>query len=455
MTKSKPKHTTFQEELIDELLKAYPAPTQEDLFGPDGLVKQFSKALIERCLAAELSTHLGYEKHERGGEEKPNHRNGVSRKTLKSEQGPVEIAVPRDREGSYDPLLVKKYQTSLTGFNEKILWMYAHGLSTRDIQAQLQEWYGVEVSPTLISNVTDAVMDEVRQWQNRPLESLYPIMYMDCLVVKVKENQRLLNKAVYLALGIALDGQKELLGMWISEHEGARFWLSVCTELRNRGMQDCFIACVDGLTGLPEAIEAVFPQTQVQLCMVHMVRNSLKYVHYKQRKEVAADLRSIYSAATSDDAEYQLELFAEKWDKLYPAISKIWHAHWARVIPLFAFPEDIRKVIYTTNAIESVNMTLRVRFVCSKTVKTGEEQQQERGIQLTTDSLMMGAIPIPPGEERNSILPSVAIGHQSEKREEMGQRCKLDATTTPSKLLWLAQANLHQNRRYHEQANTS
>lgn len=356
---TKTKKTPFPVELIDELLKTCPNTTQEDLFGPDGLVKQFSKALIERSLQAEMSTHLGYEKHERGTEEKPNHRNGSSHKTLKSEQGPVEIAVPRDREGHFEPLLVKKYQTSLTGFNEKILWMYAHGFSTRDIQAQLLEWYGVEVSPTLISNVTEAVMEEVRQWQNRPLEELYPILYMDCLVVKVKENQRLLNKAVYLALGVTLEGKKELLGMWISENEGAKFWLAVCTELRNRGMKDCFIACVDGLTGLPEAIETVFPHTQVQLCMVHMVRNSLKYVNYKQRKEVAADLRAIYSAATSDDAEYQLELFAEKWDKHYPAISRTWRAHWAHVVPLFAFPEEIRKVIYTTNAIESVNMTLR------------------------------------------------------------------------------------------------
>lgn len=365
MTQAKPtspyhKDTTIPTTLIDELLQNCPErPTQEDLFGPEGVVKQLSKALIERCLAAELTTHLGYEKHERSEEEKPNHRNGFSTKTLKSEQGTVEIAIPRDRAGSFDPLLVKKYQTSLTGFNEKILWLYAHGLSTRDIQAQIQEWYGVEVSPQLISNVTDAVMEEVRQWQNRPLESLYPIMYMDCLVVKVKENQRLINKAVYLALGVTMEGQKELLGMWISENESAKFWLAVCTELSNRGMKDCFITCVDGLTGLPEAIETVFPHTQVQLCMVHMVRNSLKYVNYKLRKEVAKDLKTIYSAATADEAEFQLEMFAEKWDKQYPAISKSWRTHWDRVIPLFAFPEMIRRVIYTTNAIESVNSTLR------------------------------------------------------------------------------------------------
>jgi putative transposase len=360
MKMKKAKASTIREELLDELLQGCSAvPTQEELFGPDGVVKKLSAALIQRCLEAELTTHLGYEKHERKAEEKPNHRNGYSRKTLKSDQGEVQIAIPRDREGSFDPIVVKKHQTSLTGFNEKILWLYAHGLSTRDIQAQLLEWYGVEVSPQLISNVTDAVMDEVRHWQNRPLESLYPILYMDCLGVKVKENQRLINKAVYLALGVTLEGQKELLGMWISENEGAKFWLNVCTELSKRGMKDCFIACVEGLAGLPESIETVFPKTQVQLCMVHLVRNSLKYVNYKQRKEVATDLKTIYSAPTAEEAAFQLELFAEKWDRQSPAISRSWRTHWDRVVPLFAFPEMIRRVIYTTNAIESVNSTLR------------------------------------------------------------------------------------------------
>jgi putative transposase len=365
MTKAKAKSefykgTTIPNTLLDELMKQLPAmPTQEDLFGPEGVVKQLSAALIERCLQAELSTHLGYEKNQRAEEARPNHRNGYARKTLKSDAGEVELAIPRDREGSYDPLLVKRGQTSLTGFTEKILWLYAHGLSTRDIQAQILDWYGVEVSPQLISNVTEAVMDEVRRWQNRPLEEVYPILYMDCLQLKVRENQRVINKAVYLALGVTREGHKELLGMWISESEGAKFWLTVCTQLRNRGMKDCDIACVDGLTGFPEAIETVFPQTQVQLCMVHMVRNSLKYVNYKQRAEVARDLKAIYSAATEADAEFNLELFAEKWDQAYPAISKMWHTHWEHVVPLFSYPEEIRKVIYTTNAIESVNMTLR------------------------------------------------------------------------------------------------
>jgi putative transposase len=354
------KGTSIPTTLLDELMQHLPAmPTQEDLFGPEGVVKQLSAALIERCLQTELSTHLGYEKNQRRDVARPNHRNGFSEKTLKSDAGEVTISIPRDREGSYDPLLVKRGQTSLTGFNEKILWLYAHGLSTRDIQAQILDWYGVEVSPQLISNVTEAVMDEVRQWQNRPLETLYPILYMDCLQLKVRENQRIISKAVYLALGVTMEGHKELLGMWISESEGAKFWLSVCTELRNRGMKDCYIACVDGLTGFPEAIETVFPQTQVQLCLVHMVRNSLKYVNYKQRAEVAKDLKTIYSAATEAEAEFNLELFAEKWDQQYPTIGKSWRAHWTRIIPLFSYPEEIRKVIYTTNAIESVNMTLR------------------------------------------------------------------------------------------------
>ena len=348
---------TIRRELIDELLKEYPHP--QDILAGDGLLKQLTKAVIERCLETELDTHLGYPKHARQGNETGNRRNGRSQKTLKGEQGHVEIDVPRDRQGTFEPQLVKKGQTRLEGFDDKILALYARGMTTRDIQAQLQELYGVEVSPTLISNVTEGVMDEVRQWQTRSLEPVYPIVYVDCLVVNVRENQRVINKALYLVLAVNLEGQKELLGMWIAQTEGAKFWLQVLTELQNRGVKDLFIACVDGLNGLPEAIETVYPQTRVQLCMVHLVRNSLRYVSYKHMKAVATDLKAIYSASTESEAEFNLELFAEKWDGLYPSISKSWRAHWTRVIPLFAFPEDIRKVIYTTNAIESVNMTLR------------------------------------------------------------------------------------------------
>ena len=347
----------IRRELIDELLKDYPNP--QDVLAEDGLLKQLTKAVIERCLETELDTHLGYPKHGRAGEATGNRRNGHSPKTLKGEQGQVEIDVPRDRQGNFEPQLVKKGQTRLEGFDDKILALYARGMTTRDIQAQLQELYGVEVSPTLISNVTEAVMDEVRQWQARPLEALYPIVYFDCLVVKVREHQRVINKALYLALGVNLSGYKELLGMWLAQSEGAKFWLSVLTELQNRGVKEIFIACVDGLTGFPEAIEAAYPQTRVQLCMVHLVRNSLRYVSYKHMKQVATDLKAIYSASTEAEAELQLELFAEKWDARYASISKSWRAHWPRVIPLFAFPGEIRKVIYTTNAIESLNMTLR------------------------------------------------------------------------------------------------
>jgi putative transposase len=349
---------TIRPERIDELLKDYETP--QDILGEGGLLKELTKAVIERCLETELDTHLGYPKHTRKGNATGNMRNGHSQKTLKGEQGHLDIEVPRDRQGTFEPQLVKKGQTRLEGFDEKILALYARGMTTRDIQAQLQELYGVEVSATLISNVTEAVMDEVRQWQTRPLESVYPIVYVDCLVVKVRENQRVRNYALYLVLAINLEGHKELLGMWMAP--SAKELSSGCrcsTFLQNRGVKDIFIACVDGLNGLPEAIETVYPQTRVQLCMVHLVRNSLRYVSHKHMKEVATDLKAISSASTESEAEFNLELFAEKWDALDPGISKSWRAHWTRVIPLFAFPEDIRKVIYTPNAIESVNRTLR------------------------------------------------------------------------------------------------
>ncbi|GCE03518.1 IS256 family transposase [Dictyobacter aurantiacus] len=351
------KRMTIRRELIDELLKECSDPKQ--LLAEGGFLKQLTGALIERCLEAEMEEHLGYPKHGKRTEECTNVRNGRSRKTLKGSQGVVSIDMPRDRDASFEPVLIPKHETRLEGFDEKILALYARGMTTRDIQAQIQELYGVDISATFVSNVTEAVLDEVRQWQNRPLEVLYPIVYVDCLVVKVRENQRIINRALYLALGVNMQGQKELLGMWLGHNEGAKFWLSVFTELHNRGLKDMFVACVDGLTGLPEAIETLYPQTQVQLCMVHMVRNSLKYVSYKHRKEVAADLKQIYAAATEMEAEFQLELFAEKWDPKYASISKLWRSHWSHVIPLFTYPEDIRKVIYTTNAIESVNMSLR------------------------------------------------------------------------------------------------
>lgn len=315
-----------------------------------------------------------------------NRRNGHSKKTIKGEFGEAEIVVPRDRTSEFEPILVKKGQTRFDGFDDKILALYARGMTTRDIQAQLQELYGVEVSPGLISNVTDAVEEERKLWQNRPLDALYPIVYFDAIVVKVRQEGRVINKAIHLALGVNLSGNKELLGMWMTQNESAKFWLSILTELQNRGVKDIFIACIDaprfrgklppeswlGLTGFADAIEAVFPKTQVQLCIVHMVRNSLRYVSYKDRKAVAADLKLIYTASTEAEAEQRLMAFAEKWDKQYPIISKSWLAHWQRVIPFFAFPSEIRKAIYTTNAIESVNMTLRKVLKNHRTFPTDE-----------------------------------------------------------------------------------
>ncbi len=284
---------------------------------------------------------------------------GIARKQLRVRQGEAEIGVPRDRESEFEPIIVKKGQTRFDGFDDKILSLYARGMSVRDIQAQLQDLYGVDVSAGLISNITDAVEEERKIWQNRGLDRVYPIVYFDAIVVKVRQDGRVINKAIHLALGVNLSGTKELLGMWMTQNESAKFWLSILTELHNRGLKDIFIACVDGLTGFADAVEAIFPKTQVQLCIVHMVRNSLSYVSYKDRKAVAADLRLIYTASTEAEAEQHLVSFAEKWDKQYPTISKSWLNHWSHIIPFFAFPPEIRKAIYTTNAIESVNMTLR------------------------------------------------------------------------------------------------
>ena len=348
---------TFRPELLDELLQGYQNP--EDLLGEGGILKQLTKALVERCLDAEMDEHLEAER-EQPNEEKPkNRRNGHSKKTIKGEFGEAEIVTPRDRNSEFEPILVKKGQTRFDGFDDKILSLYARGMTVRDIQAQLQDLYGVEVSAGLISKVTDAVEEERKLWQNRALDPVYPIVYFDALVVKVRQDGRVINKAIHLALGVNLSGTKELLGMWMTQTESAKFWLAVLTELQNRGIKDIYIACCDGLTGFPDAIEAVFPKTQVQLCIVHLVRNSLSYVSYKDRKAVATDLKQIYSASTEAEAERHLVAFAEVWDKQYPSVSKSWMTHWNRIIPFFAFPLEIRRAIYTTNAIESMNMTLR------------------------------------------------------------------------------------------------
>jgi transposase-like protein len=347
--------------MLDDLLSDYQTP--EQIFGEQGLVKLLTQRLVERALQAELGHHLSQaadqETEEPGAAPARNSRNGFSKKTVKTELGEVPLQIPRDRQGTFEPILVPKGQRRLSGLDDKIIALYARGLSTRDIQSQLEDLYGITLSATLISQVTDAVMDEVRQWQTRPLDALYPIVYLDALQVKVRQEGRVSNQAIYVVLGINLEGEKEVLGLWMSGKEGAKFWLQVLTELKNRGVEDIFIACVDGLTGFPEAIEAVYPKTKVQLCIVHLIRNSLQYVSWKQRKAVAADLKPIYQAATVAEAEAALEAFAEQWDDVYPTISALWLRHWERIIPFFDYPPDIRKVIYTTNAIESLNRSLR------------------------------------------------------------------------------------------------
>lgn len=343
--------------LIDSLLADYKKP--EDLIGEHGLLKQLTKALVERALQAEMAEHLGHDKHETVNNATGNTRNGKSRKTLKGEFGELPIKIPRDREGSFEPLIISKHQTRWAGFDDKILSLYARGMTTREIQQHLTEMYGTEVSPTLISTVTDGVMDEVKQWQSRPLDAVYPVIYLDCIHAKVRDAGSVRTKAIYLAIGINMEGHKEILGLWIAQTEGAKFWLSVVTELKNRGVQDIFIACVDGLKGFPEAIETVYPHAIVQLCIVHMVRNSLNYVGWNKRKEVAADLRLVYSAATIDEAEQALADFEDKWNNAYPPIARSWRNNWQRIIPFFDYPPEIRRIIYTTNAIESVNMSLR------------------------------------------------------------------------------------------------
>jgi putative transposase len=348
---------TIRPELLDELLQHYSKP--EDLTGENGLLKQLTKALVERALNVEMDVHLADPKYKGEGKAKLDRRNGHSQKTLKGEFGEAIIDIPRDRNGEFEPVIVKKGQTRFDGFDGKILSLYGRGMTTRDIQDQLKDMYGVEVSATLISQVTDAVLDEVKTWQCRALSAVYPLMWFDAIVIKVRENGRVVNKAIHLVLALNLKGEKELLGMWITQNEGAKFWMNVLTDLKNRGVQDLFVACVDGLTGFPEAIAATYPQALVQLCMVHLVRNSVAFVSYKDRKAVCADLKAIYSAATEDEAQMALELFAGRWDGQYPTISKSWRAHWVNVIPMFVFPPEIRKVMYTTNAIESVNMCLR------------------------------------------------------------------------------------------------
>ena len=349
--------TAIAPELLDQLLANYSKP--EDLTGENGLFKQLKKALIERALGAELTEHLGYEKGDPAGRGSGNSRNGTSSKTLLTEDGAVEISVPRDRAGSFEPQLVAKGQTRFDGFDDKILSLYARGMTVREIQGHLSELYGIDVSPDLISRVTDAVLEEVREWQNRPLDPVYPVIFFDALRVKIRDEGLVKNKAVYIALALNAEGEKEVLGLWIEQTEGAKFWLKVMNDLKVRGVSDILIAVVDGLKGFPEAISTVFPQTLVQTCIVHLIRNSLAFVTWKDRKTIMPWIKAIYQAENADQALVRLDEFEAEWGKRYPAIGAAWRRAWEHVIPFFAFAPAIRKMIYTTNAVEALNRSLR------------------------------------------------------------------------------------------------
>lgn len=347
----------IRKELLDELIAGYKKP--EDLLGPGGLLKQLTAALVERAMDAELTEHLGYDKHDPAGRGSGNSRNGTSKKTLKTGRGDIPIQVPRDRKGDFEPVIVPTGKTHFDGFDDQILSMYARGMTVRDIQNHLLEMYGTEVSPALISRVTDSVVEELKAWQNRPLDPVWPIVYLDALVLKVRDQGVVQNKHAYLAIGVNMQGTKEVLGLWLEHNEGAKFWMKVITELKNRGVQDILLACCDGLKGFPEAIEAVFPNTVVQTCIVHMIRNSIRFVSYKDRRSVVVALKPIYTAVSEQAAAEALEDFDKEWGQRYPMIVQSWRTNWERVTPFLAFPADIRKVIYTTNAIESLNAQLR------------------------------------------------------------------------------------------------
>jgi putative transposase len=348
-------------------LQAMAEELAKDIRTPDDLSQlsaYLTKLTVEAALKGEMNHHLGYDKNDSTGHNSGNNRNGHSSKRLIGDHGQIDIQTPRDRNATFEPQLIKKGQSRITGMDQQILSLYAKGMSTRDIVATFDEMYGAEISAGLVSQVTNTVMDKVVEWQSRPLDAVYPIVYLDCIVLKIRQDKRVINKAIYLVLGINIEGHKELLGMWISENEGAKFWLSVLTDLKNRGVKHMLIACVDGLKGFPDAINSTFPNAKIQLCIVHMVRNSLKFVPWKDYKEVVADLKNIYQSVTEREASMELDNFAKKWDEKYPQISKSWRSNWENLITIFDYPADIRKVIYTTNAIESLNSVIR------KSVKT-------------------------------------------------------------------------------------
>jgi putative transposase len=347
------KAPSIPDAVLDQLLAGGDA---KDAFGRDGLLDALKKAFAERALSAEMDHHLAIGEPDGSA----NSRNGFGSKTVLTDTGKIELEIPRDRLASFDPKLIGKYQRRFPGFDDKVISMYARGMSTREIQGHLQELYGLDVSPDLISTVTDSVLDEIAEWQNRPLERLYPLVFFDAIRVKIRDEGSVKNKAIYVALGVRIDGRKEILGLWIEQNEGAKFWLSVMNEIRRRGTEDILIAIVDGLKGFPDAITAVFPQTRVQTCIVHLIRNSLDFVPWKDRKAVVAALKRIYQAKNAQVAQDELDAFADgAWGVKYPPIAAMWRRHWTEVIPFFAFPAEVRKMIYTTNAIESLNAKLR------------------------------------------------------------------------------------------------
>jgi putative transposase len=347
----------LSDEVIDELLAG--ARSEEEIVGPGGVLAQLTKRLVERALSAELTEHLGYAPHQEPPGGAGNTRNGSTAKTLATEHGPVRIETPRDRRGSFEPQIIRKGQRRFEGFDDKILALYSRGLSTRDIEAHLAEIYGVKVGRDLISRVTDAVMDDVREWQQRPLDDVYPVIFLDALVLKIREGGSVQRRACYLALGVTVEGERDVLGIWFQETEGAKFWMQVLSELKQRGVSDILLCCVDGLKGFPEAIEAIYPNTVVQTCVVHLIRHSLKYVPRREKEQVARDLKPIYTAADADAAQAALEAFDEKWGARFPVITQAWLNAWEYVTPFLAFPPELRRVVYTTNAIEALNRQLR------------------------------------------------------------------------------------------------
>jgi putative transposase len=356
-SRTKKKAPKIPDELVDQLLVGYEKP--EDLCGPDGVMNQLIGRLITRAMNAEMSHHLGYESGDAAPAGQTDRRNGTSTKMVRTGSGEVEIEVPRDRDGTFEPAIVGKHERHFNGFDDKILSMYSRGMSTRDIRAHLQEIYRVDVSAELISHVTDAVVDEVKSWQSRPLESVYLVVYLDALMVSIRDGGSVRKKAVYSVVGVDSDGRKDVLGLWIQQTEGAKFWLSILTELRQRGVEDIFILCADGLKGIPEAVEAAFPKTIFQTCIVHMIRSSTRFVPWKERKSVCDSLRTIYTASSIETAKDALDAFETRWGARYPMVVSAWRTRWNEIIPFLAYPAEIRRIIYTTNAIESLNRQIR------------------------------------------------------------------------------------------------